>query len=1242
MIGLSVQAAAQGRSIQGEWRDNSPELTNAIVTYTQDGSRISARGSFLLNGFLCEWVGSGSISGNRVTHTVQYTRRPPDEAWRGADGRLELTLSEDGEVLNGTWHNNNGHSGAKRLSRRGGGSAESGVQQGRPIQGEWRDNSKTGEIVQGIDRAGSAISRAADRVKRAVKGEPAAASAPGGAGSPTSGNGVGAAPANPEAAGPNAGPPPPPPDSIPAAAAAPPFQIPGAPDLAGLAESFYVGDAAVATEGMEILMGGESPEVRKRVQSKWAGHFFYPSEATRNDLAAIRPLLVEAVNLKAAIAASSAAFDAAWAEAMSAAAIGSENGARAALALAAQHKVELDAQQSRLVALAHQAKAQGEPADPLTEQKKLRAEYRRHLAAAFITAGAKPALPVAKKVWGYKLIKQEYPARECEFRGKPAFADSGEYLARGTEGSFRDTQKGFGGEPSSYTLKWRVPSVILPETPAEFWIQGQVTGQGAGTLGSIRYSLWTDPNPCKARTYLAGVRIYNGDTSQSGPNYPEDQFRTRFPDLNRVAAELKQKGETRFAVVVRNQHLMAAQVNSHNGVDPDKGTPAGNPLEEMVSTYSLQGDRNIPQFLIVQVVFDNEIEQVASYVYQWSDNCDPETGPVLAPEDTITDKQKRQRVAEIEANIKIIRNTMIADQQELARETDPTRRAAYEFRILHAQSDILAEEDLKNSILTGTLVHTRSPFDDHARSQFVENMRISQQRLEQFQRAHASLQRLAAILPEVEVDGARAFIQRQLTAADMANLNLPKAREIAQALLNKVQGYQQLEQARSEEDAARAGLYLEMAQNIKAAADGGMMACSLRGGALLNAAYQGAAGTLEGGWVDGMTRAAAAFSQPTFLAAQAFQGYKQDGWGGAAQTVAITWLSGKAVQYGLSKAISGGGRLVAPANPRESVDLARWQIARNDGIALVKDFEKTRYEVVRLQIAARRGDSAAAQRLAAAERTLEAKAAAIHENMHAKNFLKYKGDFLSQSAFNKTLGGLHERTQARFHEIMQKEKGWSPTPLKEFRNASSAGSVGLDYDIGLDEAAVKVLSRGGKRASLHAWQQDAQSAWDRAYKEVTGRSAARSWETVTTSAHAEAYKDLAWIGSDRSQISKFWATQAADVTRFKNWHMANDPHLNWMEKLQEISRGTSKDMATKLFPLMHATRPANAASAQAMQQSAQYWKKVDGVLKAFGSGEIDPVTASRKIRELTGGKSIAEVAEDMTGLLESLGKRVGR
>src|SRR5690606_5549228 len=105
------------------------------------------------------------------------------------------------------------------------------------------------------------------------------------------------------------------------------------------------------------------------------------------------------------------------------------------------------------------------------------------------------------------------------------------------------------------------------------------------------------------------------------------------------------------------------------------------------------------------------------------------------------------------------------------------------------------------------------------------------------------------------------------------------------------------------------------------------------------------------------------------------------------------------------------------------------------------------------------------------------------------------------------------------------------------------------------------------------WQEDAQKAWNEAYNSSTGHNAELAWETVTTSIHGESYKDMAWLGANKSEISKIWGQQASDVTRYKSWHMLNDPNLSQMEKLQEISRGAAKDMKTKLNPLLDRVKP---------------------------------------------------------------------
>jgi CheY-like chemotaxis protein len=44
------------------------------------------------------------------------------------------------------------------------------------------------------------------------------------------------------------------------------------------------------------------------------------------------------------------------------------------------------------------------------------------------------------------------------------------------------------------------------------------------------------------------------------------------------------------------------------------------------------------------------------------------------------------------------------------------------------------------------------------------------------------------------------------------------------------------------------------------------------------------------------------------------------------------------------------------------------------------------------------------------------------------------------------------------------------------------------------------------------------------------------------------------------------------------------------------------------------------------------------ILQDFGRNDLDPLTATRRIRELTGGKSIPEVVDQMATLMESLAK----
>ena len=105
------------RNLNGVWQDDGPGMSNAYVTYSQAGDQITVKGSFVYQGVTCEWAGSGRFNGGKVEHSVTYSKGPNGSSWKEADGKFVLTLSADGRTPTGTWHNNSGGSGAKRLIR---------------------------------------------------------------------------------------------------------------------------------------------------------------------------------------------------------------------------------------------------------------------------------------------------------------------------------------------------------------------------------------------------------------------------------------------------------------------------------------------------------------------------------------------------------------------------------------------------------------------------------------------------------------------------------------------------------------------------------------------------------------------------------------------------------------------------------------------------------------------------------------------------------------------------------------------------------------------------------------------------------------------------------------------------------------------------------------------------------------------------------------------------------------------
>ncbi len=1053
---------------------------------------------------------------------------------------------------------------------------------------------------------------------------------------------------------------------LPLAAQVPEMQMTPPLDINKLTHAQYNGAVSAAMEAMRELMGELTPDEEAKLHAKWAPIFGFPTEESITYLNKLNPLLSEFLSLRGAVATAAIEFDSAWEEAVIAASYDSEEGASEALALAAVQKDNLTALQARMVKIAKAVQTLGNPPDPIQAQQQAR---KRHQAAIQVSSGMVSLVTISPaKLDGRTNIPCTFTAKMQNIAGKVTlnwvFGDG--TVLTGGPASTKHTYTKAGSyvvrvavynekksKIAEATAKVNITAGAAPaEEKATAWVLVDKKSERTGTLTSYYSESSVKWN---VSSTFVECEHHKGGQFWSHYHYSWDDPPARLVPGEKVILNITLKGLPDAKYLVRpmdEAELMLSAVVDQFNQNARLGSAYAKLHNVAVKDEPNKQRREAAEFTIPTIVYakNGEIRITVSasmagqsvrntYLYKpgAGGGATPAVAESATKEDSPDklakkehDKARQETIEFHKSNIKIIEGHLAKDRAELSTETDPARRAALQFRILQGVSDAQAEKDVITSLETGRYVHTRTEFDEYAHQQFIQNIRDNQREMESFQRSSAALYRMAGMLPPGEAQETRDFIDKQLTLDVKTKMDKAAVDKIASALDHKVQGHFQGLAAKSEEEAAWANFGLEAAENIKAGADTGMMVCSLFGGKPIYVAYQASTGYIEGGPTEAVLRSASAFGTAAHTAVEAFRGYQEGGLEAAAKRGAKAYVISKAFEYGASKVMGGAKPAAKRPTVKEQFELAKFKQARSDGESLVTSFQRAERE---MRIAARTGKSA--KDLIKMQADLRDKAAAINSSPHAKNFLKYKGDYHAQRAYNAQMKAVHADVEAKFHTTMSKQ-GWNDQKLVEFRNSCSSGSVGMDTDIGLDELAGNPLLKNGQRATVYNWQTDAQKAWDKAYKETTKRSASMSWENITTSAHAESYKDLAWLGSDKSAVTAAWGQQAADVTRYKAWHTLNDKSLSHMEKMQEVSRGTAKDINTKLQPMLNNAKPSSPAAAESLKQARTHWQKIQTTLDAFGKNEIDPITAERRIRELTGGKGIPEVVEDMGTLMEGL------
>ncbi len=680
-----------------------------------------------------------------------------------------------------------------------------------------------------------------------------------------------------------------------------------------------------------------------------------------------------------------------------------------------------------------------------------------------------------------------------------------------------------------------------------------------------------------------------------------------------------------------------------------------------------------------------------------------ETPPVIAQGDTplhMVDDQTEEdrRIIDQEtidfhsANVAIIQRNMEKDIAELAKETNSDRRHDLEMRVLSAKANLQSEQDRIETLKTGVIVHTRSEWDDFARSQFIQNIAEDQRKMEKVDRAMKKAFAMADTLPFDKAEQVRQIVARGFSPEVMTATDTQKASQVIRQAYEVSMDHWEGEKKKADADAEWADTCLKTAEMTKSVADKSLMVLSFAGGSAVNRVYQGTIGYVEGGPKETFLRVGGSYNQLTGVAVDSFRGFEAavqsgGGWEEGFKGAGIETLKGLAMDaamqltargvasgYGAVKNFkktrgtdvpgttpkSSAGKTVAADAPPSG---ARTKSAGIPDDGFNRPLTEAERQVYRAQIAdartrvtsykktfdqlqkARR-EKASPTEIKKILRVLDDRSAKIHASPQAKMIMKThqrnpKNKEMVKRFVN-SMDRVHNRVQKRFHKKMEAE--WSHESLAPIRNTDSGKSVNTDYDIAremrFEKNGLPIPPRkNGRPVPESLWQAEAQKNWEAAYKEITKQDAPRSWETVTTRGHGESYRDLVAIEKNGIlRANKAWAGQTADVNQFKGDHLRGDPNFNRVESHVEIARSTAKECQKRLTPLMEAKAPprTDKANFEAFTKHKEYWENMNRIMDQMGSGRIDPLEGDRRIRLLSGGKSSLEVTHDLRDFLESL------
>ncbi|MEI7836261.1 MAG: hypothetical protein WCK05_07595, partial [Planctomycetota bacterium] len=429
---------------------------------------------------------------------------------------------------------------------------------------------------------------------------------------------------------------------------------------------------------------------------------------------------------------------------------------------------------------------------------------------------------------------------------------------------------------------------------------------------------------------------------------------------------------------------------------------------------------------------------------------------------------RQERIDLHKGNIQISELNIAKWQKEMATATNMDLRETLLRAILQAKSNCYSEADRIREVGTGEFVHTRTPIDEYHSVKFVEECRTAMAADAQILRYAQVTQRLIALAAPDHRDQLQSLVSRH-TGNAKAWGDVATMRKLSRIVFEKVQGHWEGQSARSLEQATIANRNLQYAQTLKTTAEAEMFAATMglssmgvAGAGWVMPTFDGAVGYTE---ADGpksariynaIEKSQAWTDTAGRVASEAMAGYEKGGWlsgktgwvgagGRADEAFALV----KGVEYTVAT-LWGVPPQVKRPTVQAAFDHVGHKQAIDDGRRLVDDYQQSYREYQTAMSLESSGEEAIAM-----EAALRQKAAGIHATYEARLYLKSVGNnpkFAEMiTDFNQRLGQIHSETLTRFRQMVieQAFDNVGEMVFQKFRNSTVAGTVGMDYDIGL-------------------------------------------------------------------------------------------------------------------------------------------------------------------------------------------------